>query len=81
MAFLKKFPIITDDANRSFIQLDNFYQFLKSNDQTPRRIDNVRQIFKGYKGGIQTVNGQTSCVPAFSVIRYFLVIRIHLRDV
>ena len=70
MAFLKKFPIITDDANQSFIQLDNFYQFLKSNDQKPRRIDNVRQIFKGYKGGIQTVNGQTSCVPVFSVIRY-----------
>ena len=42
MAFLKKFPIITDDANRSFIQLDNFYQFLKSNDQKPRRIDNVQ---------------------------------------
>ena len=69
MAFLKKFPIITDDINQSFIPLDDFSQFLKSNDHKARRIDNVRQIFKGYKGGIQTVNAQT-CVPVFSVIKY-----------
>lgn len=68
MALLKLFPIITDDSNKSFIPFDDFFRFLKRNDQKARRIDNVRQILKGYKDGIKTVGDQT-CVPVISVIR------------
>ena len=53
MALLKLFPIITDDSNKSFIPFDDFFRFLKRNDQKARRIDNVRQILKGYKDGIK----------------------------
>ena len=49
MALLKLFPIITDDSNKSFIPFDDFFRFLKRNDQKARRIDNVRQILKGYE--------------------------------
>ena len=69
MAFLKTFSVITDDSDNSFIPFDEFYQFLKRNDQNVSRVDNVRRTFKGYIDGIQTVNGQ-NCVPVFSVIRY-----------
>ena len=69
MALLKLFTIITDDSNKSFIPFDDFFRFLKRNDQRARRIDNVRQILKGYKDGIKTVGDQT-CVPVISVIRY-----------
>ena len=69
MAFLKLFPIITDDSNKSFIPFDDFFRFLKRNDQKARRIDNMRQILKGYKDGIKTV-GDQACVPVTSVIRY-----------
>ena len=80
MALLKLFPIITDDSNKSFIPFDNFFRFLKRNDQKARRIDNVRQILKGYKDGIKTVGDQT-CVPVISVIRYILRTLNHLMDV
>ena len=69
MALLKLFPIITDDSNKSFIPFDDFFRFLKRNDQKARRIDNVRQILKGYKDSIKTV-GDQACVPVISVIRY-----------
>ena len=69
MALLKLFPIITDDSNKNFIPFDDFFRFLKHNDQKARRIDNVRQILKCYKDGIKTVGDQT-CVPVISVIRY-----------
>ena len=62
MALLKLFPIMTDDSNKSCIPFDDFFRFLKRNEQKARRIDNVRQILKGYKDGIKTVGDQT-CVP------------------
>ena len=67
MALLKLFPIITDDSYKSFIPFDDFFRFLKRNGHKARRIDNVRQILKGYKDGIKTVGDQT-CVPVISII-------------
>ena len=69
MALLKLFPVITNDSNKSFIPFDDFFRFQRRNDQNAQRIDNVRQILKGYKDGIKTVGDQT-CVPVTSVIRY-----------
>lgn len=68
MGFLKTFTVISDE-NENYIPLDAFYQFLKINDKNVPRLFNVKRTFKGYKGGIQSVNGQTA-VPVSSVLRY-----------
>ena len=69
MVFMKKFTISSDENDNKFIPFDEFCQFLKGDDLNIPRLDNVRRTFKGYKGGIQTVNGRNS-VPVSSVLRY-----------